>query len=468
MSGCTSETTAVVVLCIAAAAALIGHIKLGTVNPVFDASAALKLKSFSQLSEAAARVVDGLAADDSMSQAAYHVLAQNAERWQGRPEAALAHEALGRMLAGSSNRDGALAEFQKAVEAFTIAEEAREHNSSKQAPFGLRDLLLQVRVQEAEQLVGRGEMAAAIEAVADQVMAEGSGGRTQAIRARSIKVLIAAALSMGPSEDDFASLTAVFERTRDSFSKRTEKVDPATLALLRETSAMLAEARGASHKAVDALREALALRTNAAELGTELRRSGDREAGDAAEAVRLAELHVRLAEALRERGQSGDAVDVEKHSNLALKLLWPTGGPADAVARREPPSGQLLVLGGQALRLLALGALERRNWDEALSFAEQALMLARAAEEPAKEPEKIAKGGSRWKEEVCGGARAVGAEALRRMGRGGEAVARGYSETAAAQLLDSTVLLGQRRGRFAALWPAGTPLPQDDAVQEQP
>jgi len=437
--GCTPEALAFFVIGASLLAAIAGHWSLRTAVPVLDAAAAVRAAcvSASQAELTLAAASDEFAGERFSAR----ILSRGARHWHGRAQAAPLHEALGRVHLRDGDHGRALEEFHRAAESSEAV--AAEALGPLVSAAGLR-----ARVQEAELLLHIGELEAAVEAVGSTLMTEVRG--TASIRARSLKVLVATTLGMLSSDEEAEMISSLFDKVsgdiREQLTRRDSDFEAS--AALSETSASLRAVRGDVETAVAALQEAVAQREGAVHTGAALRRNVGAGEGGSAEAFQLAAAHLRLTRLLSQgctggAGSLKEARAVEEHAWKSLELLWP--GPPGSGARCASgyvphPAVERLRLSGEALELLALGALDRRSWGSALSTAECALAIADSA----------ATGGQKlWSDSVKTRAQALGSEALWNLGRGDEAISRSWATWESAR-----TLLGRGRG-LKALWPSG-------------
>lgn len=441
--GCTLEALASLLIGAGVLAALAGHWGLRTAVPVLDAAAVVRAAcaSASETEWTLAAASDEYAGERFSAR----ILSHGARHWHGRAQAAPLHEALGRVHLRDGNHGRALEEFHLAAESSEVRgagsmSEAAETSSPLVSAAGLR-----ARVQEAELLLHIGELEAAVDAVGSTIMTEVKG--TASIRARSLKVLVATTLGMLSSDEEAETISVLFDKVSGDIKEQLTRRDAdfEARAALSETSASLGEVRGDIETAVAALQEAVAQREGAVHTGAALRRP--MEAGGesgSAETFQLAMAHLRLTQLLGQSGTEGlGNRAIEKHAWQSLELLWP--GTPDSGARCASgyvphPAVERLRLSGEALELLALGALGRRAWGSALDTAECALAIADSAAKNGQE---------QWADAVTTRAQAVGSEALWNLGRGDEAISRSWATWESAR-----TLLGRGRG-LTALWPSG-------------
>lgn len=421
-----------VILGIALAFAAAGHWKLQRELPVFNAPALLAWadanSNFGETSDA-------------------KVLENGVQWWSGLPEAAPLREALGRVRVRDGDDVNAFEEFRAAEMRPSSA------GDTDGLPEGPTQLVayarVRARVEEAALLLRHGHLDEAIETVGATLSLDSSF--SMALRARALGILLSVVLRAGEGDGE-SGVDELFTNTAKAF----KGAEPGTRAMLHMATAQLAEFRGLHSDAIAELRDALKILADLAVAARDLAQEDDAMVGATSEELLLGELHVRLAEAYHNRGSAGDAALAEAHGESALGMLWPAalcdkrGCPRGRQAR---PSGTSYValrvgaldrrqeLASRALRLLALIAAGDERWEAALQAAERALGLPAAA---------AAEGDGAAAAAWAGHARALGAEALRRLGRADEAYQRGWEVREASE-----TLLWRGARSCAALWPQG-------------
>eukprot|EP00929_Paragymnodinium_shiwhaense_P118853 TRINITY_DN9074_c0_g1_i1.p1 TRINITY_DN9074_c0_g1~~TRINITY_DN9074_c0_g1_i1.p1 ORF type:complete len:486 (-),score=123.90 TRINITY_DN9074_c0_g1_i1:186-1643(-) len=282
--GLAQELAAGAALLLAIAVAGAGHWKLGSRAPIWDA-AGLARRSAAACQSPEAKYA-ALAAAGLPQQPAADVLVQGISQWTGRPEAAQLHAALGHIHLSSGDVKKALAQFRQAS-----SEAERSGGAAASSAAGLR---LDLRVREAELLLKTGKTQDAIEAMSAMLTLDTAGapGSVVAVQARGLRLLVAALLKLGPSEDEIALVEQTYRSTFENLQKR---AGPEALSTLYEGVAALAEARADFGGAAEALGMAIKQLQQARDQIDSLVRQDDRLMGDLAMAVRLGCLFERLA-----------------------------------------------------------------------------------------------------------------------------------------------------------------------------
>lgn len=337
MASC-AEAAALTCLIAAAMAALAGHWKLGIAAPVWDAASRLNSAAPTEatfpLPQTCVDATHSRKASSKASRArAMGILSEKAKYWHGQSQAALAHEALGRIRSQSGDLSGALQDIKQAARATSDA-------PSKQAPLSstmLDSIRARIRVKEAELLLLTGDSLSAIDAVGDTISAPLDGfARPARLRVEGMKVLISAAIKMSPSSEELAGLQEVFEKTKDGIR---DHADYATQSIIHEVAALIAEAGQDWSEALEQLEAAISSTQMASRAGNTLKQSHDRTEGDEAQAAELAALHTRMSEAFLRRAEGSDSSKSQWHSQRAAQLLKlqssSTQGNDNSVERQE-------------------------------------------------------------------------------------------------------------------------------------